>query len=208
MERSVWQTAVAATRTSAAPRPGRGVGRSATSKRRGAWRTAVRIMSLGGSSPDGPSGDDRDFFHREVTDDLRPIRVDNQHLLDPHPPLVSFAVLGLQREDHARPDLERVVERPDARDHRLVVLGEAEAVTPEVRGGLVILGVAPRFPRRRPLERDVAGRGAGTHRVDGIVELLERGGVVALHLLRPLLAHAAGPGVARLAAVPRERREG
>src|SRR5206468_9257114 len=103
MERSVWQTAVAATRTSAAPRPGRGVGRSATSKRRGAWRTAVRIMSLGGSSPDGPSGDDRDFFHREVTDDLRPIRVDNQHLLDPHPPLISYAVFCLKQQNKDQP---------------------------------------------------------------------------------------------------------
>src|SRR2546426_1138551 len=157
MERSVWQTAVAATRTSAAPRPGRGVGRSATSKRRGAWRTAGRIMSLGGSSPPGAAGGGPDFFPPGGTDDLPPIPVGDQHLLDPHPPLVSFAVLGLQREDHARPDLERVVERPDARDHRLVVLGEAEAVTPEVRGGLVLLGVAPRFPRRGPLERGKRG---------------------------------------------------
>src|SRR3989454_12838877 len=107
MERSVWQTAVAATRTSAAPRPGRGVGRSATSKRRGAWRTAVRIMSLGGSSPHGAAGDDRDFFHPGGADDLRPLRVDDQHLLAPHPPPLSFAVLGLPREDHARPHLLR-----------------------------------------------------------------------------------------------------
>src|SRR2546428_8333717 len=99
MERSVWQTAVAATRTSAAPRPGRGVGRSATSKRRGAWRTAVCIISPGGGSPGGAAGGGRGFFHPEGTDGLPPVRGDGHHLLHPPPPPVSFARPGLPRRD-------------------------------------------------------------------------------------------------------------
>src|SRR2546422_8266750 len=106
MERSVWQTAVAATRTSAAPRPGRGVGRSATSKRRGAWRTAVRIMSLGESSPDGPSGDDRDFFHPEGTDDLRPIRGrSEEHTSELQSPLHLVCRLLLVKKKKSTPSV-------------------------------------------------------------------------------------------------------
>src|SRR5919197_105459 len=120
MERSVWHTALAATRTRASPRPGCGIARSARSKRRGPVSTADRVVF-----PTAASVHHRDLFHRKVTDDLGPVRVDDQHLLDPYAPLVPLAVLGLQREDHAGPDLQRMVERPDARDHGLVVLGEA-----------------------------------------------------------------------------------
>src|SRR3989338_1237593 len=173
MERSVWQTAVAATRTRASPRPGRGISRSEMSNRRGAESTAALIRSH----------DDRDLLDREAGDDLGPVLVHDQHLLDPDAPLVLLAVLRLEGEHHARPDLERVVERPDARDDRLVVLRQAQAVSPEVRRRLVLLVVAPRLLGRRPLERDVARGGAGADRLDRVVEPLERGGVVVLHLL-------------------------
>ena len=56
-----------------------------------------------------------------------------------------LAVLSLEGEYHAFLDFDRVIERPDARDHRLIVLRKAEAVAPQVRGGLVLFGVAPRF---------------------------------------------------------------
>src|SRR5438477_6822826 len=98
-------------------------------------RTSVRV-SITASLHDG------DLFHREVRDDLDLVVVDDQHLLDPHAPLVLLAMLRLQREDHPRPDLERMVERPDPRDDGLIVLGEAEAVAPEVGRRLILLLVA------------------------------------------------------------------
>src|SRR5229473_738883 len=85
--------------------------------------------------------------------------------LDPHAPLELLAVLSLEREHHAFLDLDRVVERPDARDDRLVVLREAETVAPEVRRGLVLFRVAPGFLRRRPLRSDLARGGADFHRL-------------------------------------------
>src|SRR5437870_12716058 len=100
-----------------------------------------------------------------------------------------------------------MVGRPDARDHRRVVLGEAEAVPPEVGGSLVLLLVAPRLPGRGPLERDVPRRRSRVDGVDGVVEPPERGGVVVFHLLRRLLPDAVRPVVAGFVAVPRERRE-
>src|SRR5260370_42406546 len=101
-------------------------------------RTSVRL-SIMSSHHDG------DLFHREVRDNLDLVVVDDQHLLDPHAPLVLLAVLGLQREDHARPDLERAVERPDSRDYGQIVLCQTEPVPPEHGRRLVILLVAPRL---------------------------------------------------------------
>src|SRR3990167_4193847 len=120
MERSVWQPAAAATQPRASPRPGRGISLSEMSNRRGPESTAALIRSH----------DDRDLLDREAGDDLGLVLVHDEHLLDPDAPLVLLAVLRLQGEDHARADLERVVERPDARDDRLVVLRKAQAVAP------------------------------------------------------------------------------
>src|ERR1700704_547251 len=134
MERSVWQTAVAAVRTTTSPGPATGLGRSTRSSLRGALSTAVRIPFTRPpscrvpASPTGESGvarhriDDGDLFDREAGDDLDPVLVNDQHLFDPHAPLELLAVLGLEREHHAFLDLDRVIERPDARNDRLVVL--------------------------------------------------------------------------------------
>src|SRR5262245_38512073 len=116
MDRSVWQTAVAATRTTASPWPGFGVACSERAKRRGASRTAARVMTI-------VSIDECNLLDGEVRDDLGAILVHDQHLFDAHAELVALAVLGLQREDHARLDLQRVIQRPDARDDGRVVLG-------------------------------------------------------------------------------------
>src|SRR5262249_50947066 len=154
MARSVWHTAVAATRTTTSPRSGIGTARSTSAKRCGAWRSAARLEKviarwliggcgrsfaprvkwggIGGGllapSDVGQSHDDGNLFHREVGDDLGAIRVDDQHLLDPHAELVPLAVLGLEREDHAGLDLEGMVQGPDPRDDRRIVLRDPEAV--------------------------------------------------------------------------------
>src|SRR5262249_3136578 len=107
-DRSVWQTAVAATCTIASPRPGSHEARSTISKLRGAFSSAARVTSAARSHDDG------DLFYRKVGDDLGAIGMHDQHLLDPDTPLVLLAVLGFEREHHAGLDLERMVERPDA----------------------------------------------------------------------------------------------
>src|SRR5262245_24390359 len=60
--------------------------------------------------------DHRDLPDREVGHDLDRILVHDQHLLDPHAVAEALAVLRLEREGHAFLDLDRMVERPDARD--------------------------------------------------------------------------------------------
>src|SRR6202158_4931430 len=66
--------------------------------------------------------DHGDLLDREIGDDLDAILVHDQHLLDAHAPLMRLAVLGLERKHHPFLDLDRMVERPDARDDRRVVL--------------------------------------------------------------------------------------
>src|SRR5690242_2572168 len=127
------------------PGPGWGLSRSTTASLRGAWRRAVRKAFL---SPcqrriSRHRIDHRDLLDREAGDDLDPVLVHDQHFLDAHAPLEFLAVLGLEREHHAFLDLDRMVERPDARDHGLVVLRQAQAVAPEVGRSLVLLLVAP-----------------------------------------------------------------
>src|SRR6478752_3201722 len=101
--------------------------------------------------------DHGDLLDREVGDDLDAVLLDDQHFLDAHAVTKALAVLRLERERHALLNLDRMIERPDARDHRRIVLREAEAVTPEIGGGLVFVFVAPGLHRRGPLHRDVAG---------------------------------------------------
>src|SRR2546430_1611808 len=139
MARSVWHTAVAATRTTTSPRSGTGTARSTSAKR--APRPTPACSHRGGGAAPPPSDpprvrggghdrrsrpaalhDDGDFFYREVGDDLGAIGVHDQHLLDPHAELVPLAVLGLEREDHAGLDLEGMVQGPDPRDDRRIVL--------------------------------------------------------------------------------------
>src|SRR6266705_2437249 len=149
--------------------------------------------------------DHRDLLDREVGDDLDLVLVDDQHLLDSNTPLELLAVLGLEREHHAFLDLDRVVERPDARDDRLVVLRETEAVSPQVRRGLVLLRVAPGFLRRGPFRGDLPRGRAHFHRLDRVVQPLERRSINIFLLQSGLLPRAVGAVVAGLVAVPCER---
>ena len=70
---------------------------------------------------------------------------DQEHFLEADAEVVDLAVLGFQREDHAGGDVFGVVQGPDPGDHRPVVLGQAEAVAPQVGGGLVFLVIPPGF---------------------------------------------------------------
>src|SRR6266404_1001190 len=101
----------------------------------------------------GKRVDDGDLLDREVGDDLNRILVHDQHFLDAHAVAEALAVLGLQREGHAFLDLDRMVERPDARNDRLVVLGKPQPVPPQVRGGLILVLVAPGLHGGWPLLR-------------------------------------------------------
>src|SRR5262245_17515357 len=140
--------------------------------------------------------DHGDLLDREVRHDLDRILVHDQHLLDAYAVAEALAVLGLERERHAFLDVDRMVERPDARDHRRIVLRETETMTPEIGGGLVLVLVAPGLHRGRPLQRDIARGGADLHGTDRVVEPAERFLVSVLLLLRWLLADAIGAVIA------------
>src|SRR5438067_10305753 len=100
-----------------------------------------------------------------------------------------------------------MVERRDPGYHRSIVLCEREAIAPEVGCRLVFFRITPGFLRGRPFRRDLARRRAGPHRLDRIVEPLERRRVDVLLLLARLLADAIGPVITGLVTVPGERRE-
>src|SRR6266566_1702586 len=74
--------------------------------------------------------DHGDLLNREVGDDLDLLLVHDQHLFDAHPVTEALAVLGLERKRHSGLDLDRVIERPDARDHRRVVLRKPQTMAP------------------------------------------------------------------------------
>ena len=107
----------------------------------------------------------------------------DEHLLDAHAVAEALAVLGLQRKGHASLDLDGMVEGPDARDHRRIVLREAKAMAPQIGRGLILLLVAPGLLCGWPLLGDLARRGARLHRADGVIEPFQRGGVGVLLLL-------------------------
>src|SRR6266550_2027107 len=134
--------------------------------------------------------DHGDLLDREVRDDLDLSLVHDQHLLDAHAVTEALAVLRLEREGHAFLDVDRMVERPDARDHRWIVLGETETMAPQIGGSLVFVLVAPGLHRGWPLQRNVARGGANLHGTDRVVEPAERFLVGVLLLLRRLLADA------------------
>src|SRR5258707_11825213 len=102
------------------------------------WRPLLHVIAISRDRID-----DRDLLHREVGDDLDLVLVHDEHLLDAHPVAELLAVLGLEREGHALLDLDRMIERPDARDDGRVVLSKAEAVAPEIGGRLVLVLIAP-----------------------------------------------------------------
>src|SRR5512138_2248064 len=108
-------------RTSASPRPGCGLVRSARANLRGAIRTAARIRFSCARALAARERriarhrvDHGNLLYGEAGDDLDTVAVHDQHFLDAHAPLELLAVLGFQGEHHALADLDWMVERPDA----------------------------------------------------------------------------------------------
>ena len=84
---------------------------------------------------------------------------------------VARGAVRLEGEHHALLDLDRVVERVDARDHRRLVEADAEAV-PELQAEARLLVGEAELLRGRPDARDLVGRHAGAHELDRVVEPL------------------------------------
>ena len=109
---------------------------------------------------------DEQLVGREARDHVAPGRGHDDLFLDPRRRApVRRGAVGLEREDHAFLELDRVLERVDARDHRRLVEPDADAVSElEAEAGLLVreaelLGGRPDLgdPVRRhagPDERD------------------------------------------------------
>jgi hypothetical protein len=67
--------------------------------------------------------DNRNLLHRKIGDDLDGIFVHDQHFLDPHTIVEFFSVLRFERESHSLFYFDRMIERPNARNDRRIVLG-------------------------------------------------------------------------------------
>src|SRR5262249_49772141 len=94
------------------------------------WRRTASLHVIG-VAWDGI--DNGDLLDREVGDDLDLLLVHDQHFFDAHAVAEALAVLGLERKRHSGLDLDRMVERPDARDHRRIVLREPQTMAPLIR---------------------------------------------------------------------------
>src|SRR5689334_5187981 len=73
---------------------------------------------------------DCDLLHREVRNDFDFVLLYDEHFLDTDAVAEALAVLGLKRKRHPFLDLHRMIERPDARDDRRIVLRQTETMTP------------------------------------------------------------------------------
>src|SRR5215469_14767764 len=74
--------------------------------------------------------DDGDLLDREIRNDLDGILVHDQHFLDAYAVMEFLPVLRLERKRHAFFDFDRMIERPDARDDRRIVLRQTQAMAP------------------------------------------------------------------------------
>src|SRR5439155_17838285 len=186
-----------------------GTGRPALRKRASAAALGPTTAAVQpGSSSEritarGASGHAGDLVNGKERGDLGPAYRHQEHLLQANAPLEHLAMLGLQGEAHALLNLDGIVERVDAADHRQVVLSQTQAVTPQVGGGLVLLLVAPHLLRRRPAAGDVAGGGAHFDGIDARIQPFQRLGVHVLLRLARFATDAVGAVHARLVAVPR-----
>src|SRR5260370_10134950 len=73
-----------------------------------------------------------DLLDGEIRHDLDVVLLHDQHFLDPHAVAETLAVLGLEREGHALLDLDRMVQRPDAREHLRIILRYPHGVAPHI----------------------------------------------------------------------------
>ena len=95
---------------------------------------------------------------REAGDDLRPVRGDDDLLLDPgRREAVLRRAVRLEGDDHALLDLDRVVERVEAADDRALVEEQPDAVA-ELEAEALHLVVEAELLGLRPDARDLVGR--------------------------------------------------
>ena len=108
---------------------------------------------------------------------------DHDLLLDPgRRAAVGGGAVGLEREEHALLDLDRVVERVQAADDRSLVQADADAVS-ELEPERVHLVLEAELRRLGPHGRDLIGADPGLHEVDrGVHPLARAGERVALRL--------------------------
>ena len=115
---------------------------------------------------------DEQLVGREAGDHVAAGRGHDDLFLDPRrgPPVRRGAV-GLEREDHPFLELDRVLERMDARDHRRLVEPDADAVSElEAEAGLLVREAE--LLGSRPDLRDLVRRHAGPHERDRRIEPL------------------------------------
>ena len=153
-----------------APAPSRTSGRRGDRVRH-AVATGVAVASEVGAAHVRPPGDEQ-LLGREAGDHVAAGRRDDDLLLDPRGRApVGRGAVGLEREDHALLDLDRVVERVHARDHRRLVEADADAVAElEAEAGLLV-GEAELLGGR-PDRGDLVGRHARPDERDRRVEPL------------------------------------
>src|SRR5579885_1536639 len=115
---------------------------------------------------------DEQLVGREAGQDLAAVRGDDDLLFDPRRrAAVRGGAVRLEREHHSRFELDRVLERVDARDHRRLVQPDAEAV-PELEPEAGFLALEAERLRGRPDGGDLVGRRARPDERDRGVEPL------------------------------------
>src|SRR3954453_933552 len=115
---------------------------------------------------------DEELLGRELGDHSAACGCHDHFLLDA---CCRFAVarraVGLECEDHALLNLDRMVERVHPGDHRRLVEADPEPVSELKTEARLLIGEAELI-RRRPDARDLIGRRSGADEVDRVVEPL------------------------------------
>src|SRR5262245_41653642 len=138
---------------------------------------------------------DRQFVGREQRDDLSALRGHDDFLLDARGGrAVAGRAVRLDREDHTRFELHRLLERVEPRDDRALVQAEAEPVT-EVEPERRYLALEADVLRLRKTPGDAVRGDAGLDQLDGAIHPVASP-LVGADLGRRRASHAERPVVA------------
>ena len=141
---------------------------AATASATPSWPAAPVTEQVGAAHVDLPG--DEQLLGGEARDHVAAGRRHDDLLLDARRrAAVGRGAVGLEREDHPLLELDRMVERVHARDHRRLVQADADAVAelePEAR---LLVGEAELL-RGRPDRGDLVRRHAGADEVDRGIE--------------------------------------
>src|SRR5918994_3951931 len=139
--------------------------------RRRSWRSTVPAAVASVTSV--LIGDEQ-LLRREAGDDLRLAGGDDDLLLDARRRVaVCGGAVGLERDDHALLELDRVVERVEAADDRPLVEEEPHAVA-ELEPEALHLRVEAELLGLRPDRCDLVGRDARLHQLDRRIDPFPR----------------------------------